>query len=242
MILVDNLIYGIDQKLNKLSTLTNQKIHVEDKVLALNKAQTTLIIKRLNPNNTLQLGFEANKKRYDDLQILVESPHEHPLILELKDKLLNKWSAALGNLKPQYMFYVDSYILATKGECKERVLYVNKDLTKHGDVSTLLNNSNYKPSFEYQETFNTISDNNIEIYTDGTFTPTKLYISYLRYPKEIDAEGYERLDGTPSKNQNSELPDYLEEELLNWTVLELGFSTENIPATQASGERIKIQE
>lgn len=242
MISVDNLLYGIDQKLNKLSTLTNQQISKEDKILALRKAQITLILKKLNPNNVLQLGFEANKKRYDDLQILIEPASEHKLDIEEKDKILNKWSSDLSLLNPKYMFYIDGYIVATKGECRKRVVYINHALTKHGDVTTLLNNSNYKPSFEYQETFNTLTDNHIDVYTDGTFTPTALYISYIRYPKEIGIEGYEELDGTPSVRQDCELPDYLEEELLNWTVLELGFNTENIPATQASGERVKIQE
>lgn len=242
MIPVDNLLYGIDQKLNKLSTLTNQQIPVEDKILAINKGQITLVLKKLNPNNILQLGFEANKKRYDDLQVLIEPAHKHRLELEEKDKTLNKWSANLELLKPTYMFYVDGYILADKKECRERVVYINHALTKHGDVTTLLNNTNYKPSFEYQETFNTLTSNNIDVYTDGTFTPTALYISYLKYPVEVDIEGYIKIDGTPSKRQDSILPSYLEEELLNWTVLELGFSTENIPATQASGERIKIHE
>lgn len=242
MIAVDNLLYGVDQKLNKLSSLTNQHISKEDKILALNKAQTTLILRKLNVNNNLQLGLEGNKKRYDDLQILIESAHQHLLDLKEVDTILNKWEADISTLSPKYMFYIDAYILATKGECKENIIWVNHSLTKHRDVSTLLNNSNYKPSFEWQETFSTMSDGKIEVYTDGTFEPSKIYISYIRYPKYIDSEGYEKIDGSFSKNQNSEFPDYLEEELLDLAVIELGWATENIPATQASGERLKIRE
>lgn len=242
MIPVDNLLYGIDQKLNKLSTLTNQNIPEEDKLIALNRAQTKIILKKLNPINNLQLGFEGNKKRYEDLQELIEPTHSHKLVLKKKDKILNKWSASLKDLTPTYMFYVGSYIIASKGGCKDRVIYVNHALTKHGDVTTLLNNSNYRPSFEYQETFPTIGKNMIDVYTDGSFEPSTIYVSYIRYPKDIDKQGYIKLDGSNSKDQDSELPQYLEEELLNLTVIELGFSTENIPATQASGERLKMDE
>lgn len=242
MIPVDNLLYGVDQKLNKLSTLTNKRISEEDKLLAINSAQTTIILTKLNPNNPLLLGFEGNKKRYEDLQILIEPSHLHKLELQQKDTNLNKWTASLEILKPKYMFYVDGYILANKGECRERIIYLNHALTKHGDVTTLINNSNYKPSFEWQETFNTITKDEIDVYTDGTFTPTALYISYIRYPKEVDVEGYEKMDGTMSKRQDSELPSYLMDELLNIAVRELAYNTENVPAVQASTEKLKTQE
>ena len=70
------------------------------------------------------------------------------------------------------MFYVDSYLVADKGRCKDRKIWINKDLSKHGDISLLLNNDHYKPSFEYQETMNSLSSNSLSVYTDGTFTPT----------------------------------------------------------------------
>lgn len=242
MIPVENLIYGIDLKLNKLSNFDNQAIPVENKIIALNNAQIKLVTTKLNPNNSLVQGFEAMRKRYEDLQVLIESSHDHPLLLEEVDTRLNKWSASLEELIPKYMMYVDAYVLADKGECKDRVIYVNHDLTKHGDVTLLLNNSNFRPSFEYQETFPTLTNNYIDIYTDGSFTPTYVYLSYIRYPKEIDYPGYIKMNGEESKQQDSELPDYLEQELLNFAILELGFATENVPAIQFTQERIKTQE
>ena len=43
MILVDSLLYKIDQRLNKLASNDHQEIHLEDKILALNEAQLKLI-------------------------------------------------------------------------------------------------------------------------------------------------------------------------------------------------------
>jgi hypothetical protein len=106
----------------------------------------------------------------------------------------------------------------------------------------LLNNTHYRPSFEYQETFNFLSSDEISIFTDGTFTPTDIYISYFRYPQYINKEGYIMLDGQPSYNQDCELETYLEDELLDLTVQNLAMYTENQSAVQSAQFRIQTNE
>ena len=82
MIQVDSLLYKIDQKLNKLSSNSHQRIQLEDKILALNEAQIKLIKQKLDGISTVsRLGSDSFKKRYDDLQILVEDYIDHPLDL-----------------------------------------------------------------------------------------------------------------------------------------------------------------
>lgn len=242
MIPVDTLLYDIDHKLNKLSSNEHQQIPLEDKILALNEAQIKLIKQKLDSNNVLGGGLDAFKKRYEDLQKFVESYDAHSLKLKSTDKVLNKWAASLDKLKPAYMFYIDSYIIADKGKCKDRVVWVNHDLAKHADVSVLLNTTHYKPSFEYQETFCVISSNEIGIFTDGSFTPKTLNISYLRYPKYIDKEGYVKLDGTDSVNQDCELKNYLRDELIDIAVQCLAMYTENQSAVQSAQLRINSNE
>ena len=243
MIPVDSLLYKIDQKLNKLSTNEHQQIQLEDKILALNEAQIKLIKQKVDGNSTVSgMGLDAFKKRYEDLQSLVVTYNNQPLTLKIKNPQLNQWAAKTDVLKPKYMFYIDSYVLADKGKCKNRKLWINRDLAKHGDLQYCLNNEHYKPSFEYQETFNFLSSDEISIFTDGTFTPTKIYISYMRYPQYIDKEGYIRLDGTPSIDQDCELALYLEDELLDLTVQNLGMYTENASAVQSAQYRIQTNE
>lgn len=229
-------------RLNKVAVLEHQVIPLENKILSLNEAQLKLVKVKMDPNNPLNIGFDANKKRYEDLENLVEDMGDHPLTLGLTDSRLNEWSANLEGLIPRYMFYVDAYILADKGECKNKVLYVNKGLAKHADILTLLANSSWRPSFEYEETFSTISSFNVSIYTDGTFTPSKIYLSYVRYPQVIDYPGYIHFDGTESVKSDCELHDYLEDELLNFATDELAMDTENIPAVQMTQERKKTSE
>ena len=243
MIPVDSLLYKIDQKLNKLSTNEHQEIPVEDKILALNEAQIKLIKQKVDGFSTVSgLGLDAFKKRYEDLQSLVETYNHQPLTLALKNAELNQWFANVHLLTPQYMFYIDSYVLADKGRCTDRKIWINRDLAKHGDLQFCLNNTHYKPSFEYQETFNFISSDEISIFTDGTFIPKTINISYMRYPQYINKTGYIMLDGLPSFDQDCELELYLEDELLDLTVQNLAMYTENQSAVQSSIYRIQTNE
>jgi len=243
MIPVDSLLYKIDQRLNKLSTNDHQQIQLEDKILALNEAQIKLIKQKVDGFSTLSgLGLDSFKKRYEDLQSLVVTYNKQPLDLYVKNAELNQWAAPLHVLNPKYMFYVDSYILADKGRCKDRKIWINRDLAKHSDLQFILNNTHYKPSFEYQETFNFLSSDEISVFTDGTFTPTKIYITYMRYPQYIDKEGYIRFDGEPSVDQDCELETYLEDELLDLTVENLAMYTENQSAVQSAQIRIQTNE
>lgn len=243
MIPVDSLLYKIDQRLNKLSTNAHQQINLEDKILALNEAQIKLIKQKVDGFSVVGgMGLDAFKKRYQDLQRLVMHYNHQPLKLVLKNAELNQWFADIETLVPKYMFYIDAYVLADKGRCKDRKIWINRDLAQHGDLQLILNNEHYKPSFEYQETFNFISSDEISIFTDGTFTPSEVCISYMRYPQYIDKQGYIKFDGTPSVDVNCELEEYLEDELLDLTVQNLAMYTENQSAVQSAAYRIQTNE
>jgi hypothetical protein len=243
MISVDSLLYKIDQRLNKLSTNEHQQIQLEDKILALNEAQIKLIKQKVDGFSVpSRLGMDSFKKRYEDLQNLIVEYNNQPLVLTESNPAINQWDADTTVLEPKYLFYVDSYIVADKGKCKDRILWINEDLSKHGDLSLLLNNDHYKPSFEYQETLNAVSSDSMSVYTDGTFTPKTVNIMYLRYPVYINKEGYIQFDGTPSVNADSELNDYLEDELLDLTVQNLAMYTENSAAVQSAQFRIQTNE
>jgi hypothetical protein len=243
MIPVDSLLYKIDQKLNKLSTNEHQQINLEDKILALNEAQIKLIKQKVDGQNTISgLGLDAFKKRYEDLQSLVVNYNHQPLDLTLLNAELNQWKANIHLLTPKYMFYIDSYVLADKGRCTDRKIWINRDLAKHGDLQFCLTNTHYRPSFEYQETFNSISSDEISVFTDGTFTPKQIYVSYMRYPVYINKAGYVMLDGQDSYDQNCELETYLEDELLDLTVQNLAMYTENQSAVQSAQFRIQTNE
>lgn len=233
MIPIESLLYKIDQRLNKLGTSSHQAIALEDKILAIREGEIRLIKDKFAPTAP-KAGMDGNLKRYQDLQSLVEVPEDHALPIRLSDPVRNRWVVDIADLKPAFLFFTEAYLLADKGDCKDRVITVNADLAAHASIALLLNNANYVPSFEYQETFCEISSDTIGVYTDGSFTPTKFFLSYLRYPVAVDYEGYEHFDGTASTTVNSELPLYLEDELLDLVTLSLASYTNN-PATQWMG-------
>lgn len=238
MISVDSLLYKIDQRLNKLASNEHQEIQLEDKILALNEAQLKLIKQKFTGISTpSKMGFGAFKKRYQDIENLLVDFDKNSLTLAEADKNINRWSADLSKLNPRWMLYADAYIIADKGKCKDRIIWINKDLVKHGNIQFLINNSDFEPSFEYQETFNTITNNKISIYTDGTFEPKSIHILYVRYPDYIDKSGYIKFDGSESEDTDCELYDLLEDELLDLTVTNLADYTENMSAAQTARVR-----
>lgn len=237
MIDVKELLYDIDLRLNKIGSNEHQGIELENKVIALNDAHINLIKNKFSENNIFRAGLDSLQKRYNDLETLIEKDKFLPLINDHSP--LKSWSANLDLLNPGYMLGVpgSEYILADKGSCKNNPLVINQ--VKHGDINITLKNSSTSPSFEYQEVPGTISGHKWQIYTDGSFKPTRLYLWYVRYPKKVDFEGYIHLDGKASTTINSELPYYLKEELVDIAVKSLALSTENQNAVQAS--QIKIQ-
>lgn len=238
MIPVRELLQDIDLKLNKVGTTQNQYIPDEDKISFLNDAIINLIKTKFSENNIYKSGLDSFAKRYDDLQSIIETKE-----LELKKGGFNNIYYANIDLPDyKYMFYIpeSGYILANKDTCKDRVLTVN--LVKHSDVTTVKDNNNTKPSFEYQETIGTITNNKFEVYTDGSFIPSKLYIQYIKYPQKVDIIGYEHLNGSPSINSDSELPYYLKEEIVNIAVRNLAMSIDNQNIVQNTTQRIQNDE
>ena len=226
-------------RLNKKASNEHQSIPLEDKILALNEAQIKLIKKKLGVNNIYGLGLDSFKKRYEDLQDLIVQ-FEHLRVTATADAY-SAYEANVKLLQHKFMFPLDMYTICSRGACTDRIVYLSK-LQKHGDISTLMFNSDYVPSFEWQESFAVMSSDKIITYTDATFKVDALYISYIRYPQKIDQSGYINFDGTASIDQDCELVDYLEDELLDLTILELAMETENTPVIQANEIRAKNNE
>lgn len=242
MISVKQLVYKLDMKLNSIVSSEFQSIPLENKILALREATLKLIKKKINTNNNLQAGLDTNKKRYEDLQILAV-PYEKITVTKSSD-LHTSYAADLTSLQNKYMFPLDMYCIANKGNCEGRIIYI-KFVAKHADLGTLMANNHYNPSFLYQETLAVVSEDKMFIYgndADGDFEITDLYLAYLRYPVPVDLEGYFDFDGNPSQTVDCELEEYLEDELLDLAVLELAIDTTNNPAIQGSDIRLKTNE
>jgi hypothetical protein len=227
MISVDELIYEFELKLNSLDRQDNQQIQLENKLIYLNNAQDSWIKSKLNFNNIYKLGYEAFRKRIDDLQVL--KVNDYKLVATKTDN--TRYIGYKVNLTDisNYSFYVSAYAEVKKDNCSSTV---SVDLIKEGELEDKYFNENYKPSFEWRYSLATLGDNSLYVYTSNDFDVEKVSITYLRYPKRIDKEGYVKLDGLDSVNQDCELPYYAKNDIVDLAVKY---------AAQSIGDQLQVQ-
>jgi len=222
MIPVEELIYEFKLTLNKVNRQDNIDIPIEDIIVYLNKAQVSWIKTKINPNNVYKVGYDSIRKRIDDLQILKVS--NVPLKPNKTNDLFHVGFDCPLKDAANYMFYISSYAVAKSGKCSQPI---EIDLVRHGELTTKYLDNNYSPSFEWRTTLATLGNDNLTVYTDSKFKIEKVFVTYLRYPLDIDVEGYVKFDGTNSKNQNSELPEYAQSDLVDLAVKFAAQSTDN---------------
>lgn len=241
MIPILDLLFDIDTKLNRLANLRGQYIPNETKIEVLNIVQQKLVLKKIDINNNYQLGLGSFSKRYEDLQGLIVPYEELPMTVT--GDVLNSYKVPQLSLAFSMIIPVNAYVLATKGNCKDRIIDVI-DIMKHGDIRLLLKSPHYIPRFNYQETVGSISSDVIYVYSDekGSFSISKLYLTYLRYPMNMDIAGYVHLDGSSSSTVDCELEPYLKNELVDLAVEEIADATANQEQSQLSRARTKENE
>lgn len=206
-------------KLNKQDTEDNIDISPGEFVLIYNEVQ----------NKWFEQKFKDVTTRYiDDVQMLVEPDYK-------LNKSRTTDSYTEFDLPENYFDYIRSYSLATKESCKDRVLYNNE--VKLVNLSLYLKDEYNKPSFEYQETLVTLAKDKIQVYKTD-FTVDSVFFTYYRYPKQIDIEGYIKIDGTTlSTTINPELPDFMVNEIIDKTVTETQRRYSDIEGFQFSKDR-----
>jgi hypothetical protein len=222
MIPVQELVYEFKLSLNKMDRQDNVLVPLEDILVYLNQAQLSWIKTKVGENNIYKDGYEATRKRIDDLQTL-KVDNQSLTLQETNDVLYKGYKADLKQV-PDYMFYVMSHTAASKQDCNAGLTV---DLIRQNDLSTLYFDANFSPSYEWRSTFATIGQDNIIVYTDGSFELEYVYLTYLRYPKSIDSEGYIKINGTDSVNQDCELPYYAKSDILDLASKFAAQSTDN---------------
>lgn len=167
----------VKQRLNKLSSNDYDNIECWQVVEAFNKGQVEWCRRNLHGTNIKQEGDEQSKRRIDDLQRLLK-----PTPLNMVDRQLFYESQA--GLPTDYMEWKRVSLNATNECCKDprrMVVY----LAEEANVDELLRDKNKQPNFEWGETFCTLIDNNLRIYTDEKFDIQDVTLYYYRQPVRI---------------------------------------------------------
>jgi hypothetical protein len=168
----------IKQRLNKLDSQDYDNIECWQIVEAFNKAQVEWSRRQLHGINLVKEGDEQSTRRKDDLQILLRT---HDLVLANKDYYYR------APLPLDYMQWkrVDAY--AKKDCCNKRRMTIY--LAEEGNLNQLLRDKSKQPNFEWSETFATLIDNTVHIYTNNDFDVESGDLVYYRQPVKIQIQG-----------------------------------------------------
>jgi hypothetical protein len=178
-----------------------------------------------------KLNEDSDNIRLDHLDILLKS--------DVKLKEVNKGSDWIEFELPDGFYrHSSSFALVNKDNCSGvKIFYFEKKPL--GFVATLADDFS-KANFDYQEAPFIITEKKIKAYIDG-YEIKDFLTSYYRVPKDIDIAGYEKIDGTPSKDIDCELEDESIDEILNRLTLEASREFKDVEGFQFSKERVQTE-
>jgi hypothetical protein len=123
-------------------------------------------------------GDEQSTRRKDDLQILLI---KEPLAAVKKDIYYE------GNIPLDYLQWKRVDIYAKKDCCNARRMTVY--LAEEGNLNQLLRDKAKQPNFEWAETFATLINDTVHLYTNGEFEISDAFLTYYRQPRKIQVTG-----------------------------------------------------
>ena len=164
----------VKQRLNKLDSQDYDNIQCWQIVEAFNKAQVEWVRRQLHGTNAFKEGDESSNRRKDDLQRL----------LVLENLTLGKRDLYYeASLPGNYLQWKRVDVYANKECCDKRKMVVY--LAEEDDLSLLLRDKAKEPSFEWAETFATLMDNGVKIYTNDKFDIPNASLTYYRQPVRV---------------------------------------------------------
>ena len=170
----------VKQRLNKLASNDYDNIQDWQVIEAFNKGMSAWVRRQLAGTNLSKTGDEGSKRKIDDLQVLLVTL---PIGMSKTDGYYKS-----NSFPKNYMEWKRISTNAISGCCKDpRKMMVY--LAHEADVDLLLRDQNKKPSFEWAETFCTMSGNTIKVYTDNKFDISNTQLIYYKLPRKIEIKG-----------------------------------------------------
>jgi hypothetical protein len=166
------------QRLNKLDSQDFDNIECWQVVESFNKAQVEWARRQLHGINVVKEGDEQSTRRKDDMQVLLTTGD---LPVAPKDVYY------FGAVPADYLQWKRVDVFANKECCDRRRMTVY--LAEEGNVNILLRDKAKQPNFEWAETFATLINNRIHIYTNNDFEIQSADLIYYRQPRKIQITG-----------------------------------------------------
>ena len=166
------------QRLNKLDSQDYDNINCWQVVESFNKAQVEWVRRQLHGINVVKEGDEQSTRRKDDLQkLLIKNPFS----------MLKKDAYYEGSIPDNYLQWKRVDVNANKACCDKRRM--NIDLAEEGNLNQLLRDKLKQPSFDWAETFATLINDTVHVYTNNEFEISDAQLTYYRQPIKIQISG-----------------------------------------------------
>lgn len=217
----------IKQRINKMDSADYDNIECWQAREAFNKAQIEWVRRQVHGKNDTQEGDEETRQRVDDLQKLLTfqdlKVRKNGLYFELKE------------LPPNYLYLKRVTPTVNHGKCTGKK--IKSDLREEANVDEYLQDYSMSPSFEFEQTFHTMINNTIRVYSNNQFDVPEIRVTYYRKPIEINFGTCINLDGTSGPDVDPELKDDIVELIIDDAVAILAGDIESPNALQISKQR-----
>lgn len=199
-------------------------IDSDDRKYFLNEAQLQFIKNRFDPENPRIEGFEQSQKRIDELKPLYvkdksfscsylssNAGTKDAIVFRASpnDKIMYIVSYRANIEYPENKSDINNGII--NNSVATRTYTVNSRYSQSDDIYKLLKDPFNKPS--KLSPIVDINENNVDIYSDGSFIVNELILNYIKEPQEIVF-----ISSGDAGNQDCELPDFTHTDIINIAV------------------------
>lgn len=179
------ILIKVKERLNKLDSQDYDNIQDWQIVEAFCKGQVDWTRRNLHGLNIVKEGDEQSTRRVDDFQVLLGTTGSNGIPALT---FSNRQFFYEADLPDNYFQWKRVSTEATNACCpkaKRMVVY----LAEQANRDELLRDKNKQPSYEWGETFATMENNKLQIYTNGLFTPVNTQLTFYRQPTRIQIVG-----------------------------------------------------
>lgn len=174
------------------------------------KLDKARFVQLFNDEQNRLVRYILDKKNEEDIRYIQKLVVYSKELSKKSDK--ENPDSSLFSIPDDFFAFSNVSGVFSEGECT--VTDFNMWEVKNENPHELLADEFNAPSFDFRETFYTIGEDSIRVYKKG-FSVDSAFMTYYRYPKSVDIEGYIKSDNTNSSNIDPELDDKLIGIILN---------------------------
>lgn len=174
------------------------------------KLDKARFVQLFNDEQNRLVRYILDKKNEEDIRYIQKLVVYSKELSKKSDK--ENPDSSLFSIPDDFFAFSNVSGVFSEGECT--VTDFNMWEVKNENPHELLADEFNAPSFDFRETFYTIGEDSIRVYKKG-FSVDSVLMTYYRYPKSVDIEGYIKSDNTNSSNIDPELDDKLIGIILN---------------------------